>query len=385
MILKKTLLWMIAGLIIFTVGIIAATAIQRQSQIFRFIEVGVIVPEDETMTKMIMQYVSSMDSVESICHFSYLAEDEAYEKMKEGELSAVISFPDEFYSDVDSGKNTPAVLCVPKDSGLHVELFQELVLDGVEFLQISEAGVYASLDTAGIFKAKMSKSDIGNYIAELYAGKVLDRQNIYGEKVVSPLGQSDATQYYVVSGLLFLLLLMGTGCGFLYQKQEKAVGQRLRMYGVDEKILSLVRIVAMTIIFYLVILPVYIGICAVMEIRSGGTIYFQVPFVLGLAFVCAVMASCFHAVYSLAGGYVHGVLLLFVFDLFMIVCCGIFLPAAYFGADVAAFGKILPLGSCQNFLLTLLNEENAYPELMKMAGYVLAGYLLGALGLCKNI
>lgn len=384
LVLKKSILWMLVCLVIFIAGIAATVTIQKQSQVLHFIEVGIIVPEDETMTKMIMQYVSSMDSVQSICHFSYLGEEDAYEKMKEGEFSAVISFPKEFFSDVDSGKNTPAVLCVPRDSKLHVKLFQELVLDGVEFLQVSEAGVYASLDTADVFKAKMSKHDIGNYIAELYARTVLNRSDIYEKKVVSPLGQSNATQYYLVSGVLGLLLFIGLNCGFLYQKQAKAVEQRLCMYGLDEKILSLVRIVAMTIMLYLMALAVYIGICVVMAVWLDGSIYFQFSFAWGLIFVCAVLASCFHAVYGLAGGYVHGMVFLLVIDLFMVVCCGLILPAAYFGTGVTALGEILPLGFCQKFLLLLLNEECKYEVMVNMAVYIVVGYLLGALGLCRN-
>ena len=50
------------------------------------IEVGVVLPEDDALSEKITKMIASLDSVESLCDFSYLEHDEAFQKMKSGEL-----------------------------------------------------------------------------------------------------------------------------------------------------------------------------------------------------------------------------------------------------------------------------------------------------------
>ena len=48
------------------------------------IEVGVVLPEDDALSEKITKMIASLDSVESLCDFSYLEHDEAFQKMKSG-------------------------------------------------------------------------------------------------------------------------------------------------------------------------------------------------------------------------------------------------------------------------------------------------------------
>lgn len=57
------------------------------------IEVGVVLPEDDALSEKITKMIASLDSVESLCDFSYLEHDEAFQKMKSGELQAVFEVP----------------------------------------------------------------------------------------------------------------------------------------------------------------------------------------------------------------------------------------------------------------------------------------------------
>mgnify|MGYP006875996819 CR=1 FL=1 len=48
-----------------------------------------MLPEDDALSEKITKMIASLDSVESLCDFSYLEHDEAFQKMKSGELQAV--------------------------------------------------------------------------------------------------------------------------------------------------------------------------------------------------------------------------------------------------------------------------------------------------------
>ena len=51
--------------------------------------------------------LTSLDSVESLCDFSYLEHDEAFQKMKSGELQAVFEVPSGMARGI-FGRNEPA-------------------------------------------------------------------------------------------------------------------------------------------------------------------------------------------------------------------------------------------------------------------------------------
>lgn len=103
----------------------------KDAGVFQTAEIGVVIPEDEAQTKMVAQFISAMDSVKSVCHFQYLNQDKAMASLEKGTLDAVLSLPEQFYEDVDSGKNTPATIYFPENAPLNTRVFGELVADGV--------------------------------------------------------------------------------------------------------------------------------------------------------------------------------------------------------------------------------------------------------------
>ena len=137
-VLKKSVLSMALMLVVLGLGVAAVSTVLLQSQVFQIVNVALVVPEGEKMTRMAVRFIEGMDSVKSVCKFEYMEKDAAIKAMQEGTVQAVIDLPENFYEDVDSGINTPANIYVPKESALHVELFKELLSDGVSILQTAE-------------------------------------------------------------------------------------------------------------------------------------------------------------------------------------------------------------------------------------------------------
>ncbi len=139
-----------------------------QSQTFVKMNIGVVVPDQETNTRMAMKLVSAMDSVDSICNFSYPDEETAREELADGKLAAVILLTEDFYDDVNDGVNTPVDILLAPDSPFDEAVFTELVRAGVSMLQTAQAAVYAVDEAAGEYRLSMSKSDMEYELSYLY-------------------------------------------------------------------------------------------------------------------------------------------------------------------------------------------------------------------------
>ena len=95
--LLRQLPYFLAGLavMVLLVGMAAfsASKVLYGETSLKKIEVGVVLPEDDALSEKITKMIASLDSVESLCDFSYLEHDEAFQKMKSGELQAVFEVP----------------------------------------------------------------------------------------------------------------------------------------------------------------------------------------------------------------------------------------------------------------------------------------------------
>ena len=192
---RKSMVKFIVMLLLIAGGVLAVSLVMKDAGVFQTAEIGVVIPEDEAQTKMVAQFISAMDSVKSVCHFQYLNQDKAMASLEKGTLDAVLSLPEQFYEDVDSGKNTPATIYFPEKASLNTRVFGELVTDGVSLLRTAEAGVYATYDTAQIYQAEISRDQIGDVISELYIYEAFDRTSVFQKNVYSSLGKADLHQY----------------------------------------------------------------------------------------------------------------------------------------------------------------------------------------------
>ena len=103
------------------------------------IPVGVVLPEEDALAGQAMRMVSSLESVKSLCDFTYIEEEATGEKLKKGELFAVLKMPDGFIQDIMSGVNTPVTVILPENAGAGSRIFKELTDAGAEILGSAQA------------------------------------------------------------------------------------------------------------------------------------------------------------------------------------------------------------------------------------------------------
>ena len=357
----KVLLKSTVSLLLAAVLLLGAAAVLSHvffgSRMFQAIDVGVAVPEGEKETKAVLRFLSAMESAESVCNFRYFPENEAKEKLYEGEVQAVIVLPESLYEDMYSGEKGRIAVYLPEDPPFRVQVFRELLADGVSLLTTAEAGVLAASDLAGTDAIaygerdetgfpKMKPYEAANFISYEYIQCALGRDNMFDEYVYSPLGQMDLYQYYFAAAVSVLLLMSGLNYSFLYQRNSRAVEQKLRVMGLGTVKASFIKILVMANASWLLAVASYLAGCLLSRWGKFDFIWFHGSALLLLIPVSIGAAFYFHAVYSVFGKGMQGAVFLLSVNAVMVLCSGVVIPLAYLPEAVRRVGQYLPL----NFL-----------------------------------
>ena len=337
-------------IVLLIAGVLGISFGFQNEQVLQKVKVAMVIPETETVINKGMQFLSVMDSIESICEFYYMEEEAAKEALMDGDLQVVIVLPVNFYQDVYSGNNTPAEILMADGKQINYQVFQELLTAAVSYLQISEAGVYAVLDGSKGEATLVGRSKIGNLVAEKYIKTLFDRMDIYEEKTVSSFGVVDFSEYVLIMLLLFMLLLVGTNFSSLYQKDEKAVERKLRSEGLSPVALSLTKVGIITICLWILWSVAYSGVCVVSALFELNIVWWDVRCVL-YGFLLAISIGAFyHLVYTLSGDGTQGSILLLFINIGMLLCSGIILPISYLHGVVAFIGKCTPVALWNSYI-----------------------------------
>lgn len=383
-ILKKTILNFILVIAILVTGITAVSYTMMQSQVFQQVEVGVVAPGEDSITQIVVQFISAMKSVRSVCNFRYMDEETATEALEDGDLQAVILLPVNFYEDVDSGKNTPAKILLPKDSGLNVKVFQELLRDGVSLLQTAEAGVYATYEVLREDDPVMNSADIGDFLAEQYTLEALERQKLFEEQMVSPFGDMISTQYYYLSVCLIILLMAGLNMGYLYRKQSRAVEQKLMIYGLRGWNSAVLKMIVMTLFLYFLALLLYGAGILLTRYTPLELVYWYPDVLAGMLLLCIAISVYFHMIYVLTDGGVQGVSVLLAVNVVMILASGLILPESYFPKWVQCFGSVMPLRIWTEYAMEVLFDQVTVMSAVRLLAITGIELGIGGIALCRK-
>lgn len=366
-----------ACLLLTAVLVAAFSAIMQNAQVFQKVNIGIAIPEGESISRLATQYISSMDSVRSVCDFYHLDEQEAVEQLKQGTLQAVVVLPEGFYHDVQVGINPPAQIYFPKDAVQNTQVFEELVTAGVSFLQTAEAGVYAALDTASYYGIELQGAGLGDTIAYLFVNQMLKRDSVYSARMLSSMGNLSVAEYYYAAGLVILLMMCGIQFGFLYGKRNRSVEDKLKICGVGSIRQSVVKILVMTEFLYVTGLLYYfagIGIA----IRTGTYfVLYQGKIWYVLLLLCLGIAIYFQVLYELSGSSSQAAVFVFAVNVITIIGAGVLIPEAYLGKEVAGISRFLPMKYWNVYAAGMLEGEISKDSVAGTVFFLLMGMAVG--------
>lgn len=384
----KTLLKSIGNFcacLLLTAALVAVfSALMQNAQVFHKVNIGIAIPEGESISRLATQYISSMDSVRSVCDFYYLDEKEAVEQLKQGTLQAVVVLPEGFYHDVQVGINSPAQIYFPKDAAQNTQVFEELVTAGVSFLQTAEAGVYAALDTASYYGIELQGAGLGDTIAYLFANQMLKRDSVYSARMLSTMGNLSVAEYYYAAGLVILLMMCGIQFGFLYGKRKRSVKDKLKIRGVGSIRQSVVKILVMTMFLYVTgILYYFAGIGIASRTKTYFVLY-QGKIWYVLLFLCLGIAIYFHVLYELAGTSSQAAVFVFAVNIITIIGTGVLIPEAYLGREIAGISRFLPMKYWNAYAAGILEGELSKEAVAGTVFFLFIGMAAGALLSLRN-
>lgn len=366
-----------ACLLLTAVLVAAFSAIMQNAQVFQKVNIGIAIPEGESISRLATQYISSMDSVRSVCDFYYLDEQESVEQLKQGTLQAVVVLPEGFYHDVQVGINPPAQIYFPKDAAQNTQVFEELVTAGVSFLQTAEAGVYAALDTASYYGVELQGAGLGDTIAYLFAHQMLKRDSVYSARMLSSMGNLSVAEYYYAAGLVILLMMCGIQFGFLYGKRNRSVEDKLKIRGVGSIRQSVVKILVMTEFLYVTGLLYYFAGIGVAGWTKTYFVFYQGTTWYALLLLCLGIAIYFQVLYELSGSSSQAAVFVFAVNVITIIGAGVLIPEAYLGKEIAGISRFLPMKYWNVYAAGMLEGEISKDSVAGTVFFLFMGMAVG--------
>lgn len=373
-----------ACLLLTAVLVAAFSAIMQNAQVFQKVNIGIAIPEGESISRLATQYISSMDSVRSVCDFYYLDEQESVEQLKQGTLQAVVVLPEGFYHDVQVGINPPAQIYFPKDAAQNTQVFEELVTAGVSFLQTAEAGVYAALDTASYYGVELQGAGLGDTIAYLFVNQMLKRDSVYSARMLSSMGNLSVAEYYYAAGLVILLMMCGIQFGFLYGKRNRSVEDKLKIRGVGSIRQSVVKILVMTEFLYVTGLLYYFAGIGVAGWTKMYFVFYQGTTWYALLLLCLGIAIYFHVLYELSGSSSQAAVFVFAVNVITISGAGVLIPEAYLGKEIAGISRFLPMKYWNVYAAGMLEGELFKEAVTGTVFFLFVGMVAGMLLSWRN-
>lgn len=307
------------------------------------VKVGVSVPGDSGQTRLIVDLLSGMESVRSICSFEFVDSEEMIKGLKEGNYQVAVELPEDFYDDVNTGVNTPLSVYFAADEDMSKSVFKELLHSGLNFTRYTEASIYSVVELGNEHKLKMSVYETEYFLSEFYLMQIFKRSETFNSIVLSATGEIEFGQYYYIVGVLFFLLLGSLMFGFQYREEDNEVLRALTVRGISPFIISLSRLLVISIYAYAVMAISYMAGCFLCRMIGSNMMMFDGMTLLLMIPISLAMSSFTHLIYTIAKSRTLGTIILMGANLVMLILSGGILPIAFLTKPLSLIGEWLPL------------------------------------------
>ncbi len=301
------------------------------------ITIAVVEREENFTTDLLLQYIQSMESISETCQFQVMTEDEAFSLLSQKKAAAVLVLPEQLVEGIISGANAPVEIYFPKNAGLESALLKLFTDAGVSMLQTAQAEIYGMYDTAQEFAVLESLTRLEADINQKNLAFALDRMAIFMTENVSPTSGMTWTEYYLVSAMVFFLLLFGMACYPFLQPYQKVLSEQLEREGIGmgRQCLGKWMCGFGTLLF------ATMGMTVHLSLERRISLDVQQLILLLLMTVC--IAAFVFFLFQLTENGITAILLLFFAAFVMMYCAGGFLPSAFLPETIQKIGKILPV------------------------------------------
>lgn len=316
--------------------------------------IGVVVREDNTITRMTLRYVENMESVSQICDFVQVSEEEGFRLLERREIAALVILPEQLVEGIMNGQNPAVDVIFPKNAQLEAMLFRELTESGAGLLRVAQAQIYGAADTAVEYgltdRLSVMEAEIDSYNLAF----ALDRLAMYDEETVSATGQMSVLQYYAASGIVLFVLLSGMAVYPVMQQEPPSFQKQLKRQGTGTMwqlfckwmcgfvCMALFCGIALIILELAGIIRPDIGMIIQSVPVSRRNHYSVVVYIGIFLLVLITVTTLIRMIYSLSGSRTGGILLILLVTVIMIYLSGGFIPSVFLPRIMQSLGDMLP-------------------------------------------
>lgn len=192
-----------AGLLIAWVLWFGVLELSERGSIFEPFTLGVVDNDGTPELIFVFDFFN-----EYVIDLEFMTQEEARQKLTDGEIPAFVELPHRFTQDVFRGENSPFIVHIDNRFPLQGNLVQLLASGGIAYLSASQAGVYATLGYAQ--DAGISGEDVQRNLLipvnMAYVQQMLNFNDIFREEVVH-LVEGSVTDYFIVRFAVFWHML----------------------------------------------------------------------------------------------------------------------------------------------------------------------------------
>jgi len=341
------------------------------------VKIALVAEDDNPLIDLAVHYVGNMDSVESICEFQILDENTAFNKLKQGELYAVVYLPPGFIKGILNGSNTPAEITLHPDSGADSVLFETLADAAAYTLRTAQAGIYAAIDTFKFYELDGVKT-VTNDLNELYIDVALGRAKMFDEESVDATEGLSIITFYIASAFVLLLLFSGIGCAAFYKSNNAFLCRIVNRSGIGYLSQIILQGLAMSVCYFIIFCIPYLSY-SYLVIEADffeSLLFFPLLFIMIFG-ICEFVLLIFR----MAKNPHTGVLLLFFISVILLFLSGGILPKAFLPIAVQKFAAFLPSThwlsiSFDLFAGNFTGVATLLPHLMATTIFILINYLI---------
>ena len=307
------------------------------------VKIALVAKDDSAMIDLAVHYIENMDSVESICEFFIMEYDEAYQKLRDGDVYAVVYLPPDFIKHILNGQNTPAQITLHPDSGADSILFETLASAAAHTLRTAQAGIYAGIDTAIHYNRSDSITQITNELNEEYINLALRRSRMFYPKEISATKSLSITDFYTAGAFILLLLLSGIGCASFYKNNHHFLRKMIARHGINTASQIIIQGLSISVCYFTMFAILYF----IYSISTTAAADIITPLLLMPTLFSLIFSICEFVllVFNISKNPHTGVLLLFFSSIVMIFLSGGILPDAFLPRLIQSISTFLPSDS----------------------------------------
>lgn len=352
-----------------TIAFSAANILYGESNV-GMIRVGVVIPEEDVLAEKVVRMIESLDSVGSLCEFTYLSEEQGMRGLKKGDYFALMKVPQGLVEGIMDGTNIPAVIVFPESSGLEASVFRELTEAGSSILSTSQAGIYAADGYLYEYGQAVYVPKAEEDLNRIFLSYALDRETYFQKETVSASGDVGVMAHFAVAAAVLVMLLFGITAAPLLRPMPAVLMQKLSLAGVG-------RVKRLTVRFFsLSVMMALLGVVPLAVCMGFGYIEMEFYVLLLYLMICMTAAGWILMFYELCRNTTTSILALFFSTVVMMFMAGGIVPSVFLPEQIRLAGAWMPAAFMMEGLRSLITGQNISAVVMK---------LLAALAVCLGI